>query len=45
MAGALQESNLQKHQLLHLDAFYFPNFVTVSIPESVKNVVYNNIFE
>jgi len=30
MAGILQDSDLQeKHRLLNLDAFYFPNFVTV----------------
>ena len=29
MAGVLQDSDLQKHRLLNLDAFYFPNFVTV----------------
>ncbi|KAF8816891.1 hypothetical protein BYT27DRAFT_7205255 [Phlegmacium glaucopus] len=29
MAGVLQDSDLEKHRLLHLDAFYFPNFVTV----------------
>lgn len=30
MAGKLQDSELQKHRVLNLDAFYFPNFVTVS---------------
>ena len=31
MAGVLQDFDLQKHRLLNLDAFYFPNFVTVSL--------------
>ena len=39
MAGVLQDSELQKHRLLNLDVFYFPNFVTVSsrvIPKSAR---------
>ena len=31
MAGVVQDFDLQKHRLLNLDAFYFPNFVTVSL--------------
>ena len=31
MAGVLQDLDLQKHRLLNFDAFYFPNFVTVSL--------------
>jgi hypothetical protein len=31
MAGVIQDLDLEKHRLLNLDAFYFPNFVTVSL--------------